>query len=127
MNIKEVYKRYLESEESEIEVNSWEIDIESFRDIRIPEGTLIILVGKDGRKRQADLGILTYLFNKCKDYEFVRDFLNMELSLEDIYKKYKVLNEVERLAYCRDLNDLDEDVKAVVNNIKDKVLLRVKE
>lgn len=127
MNIDEIYRKCLLSEEAEIEVNSWEVNIDSFSNVKIPAGTLVILVGENGRKRRADLGVLSFLYNSCDDKQFVKDFLDLNISLEEIYKRYKVLNEVERLVYCKSLEGLDEDLIALVNKIKPKVLSRTKE
>jgi hypothetical protein len=119
VKIEEAYRLFLLGEEREIEVRE---DLEVDREIKeIPIGTRVLLNVR-GRRRTVDLGFL-YIASKCSR-EFVRDYLNMDLSLEEIHEKYGVYTELEFVA----LNCLDEvkdlDAKEALRKLKAFILTR---
>jgi hypothetical protein len=119
VKIEEAYRLFLLGEEREIEIRE---DLEVGGEMKeIPIGTRVLLNVR-GRRRTVDLGFL-YIANKCSK-EFVRDYLNMDLSLEEIHEKYGVYTELEFVA----LNCLDEvkdlDAKEALGKLKAFILTR---
>ncbi len=119
VKIGDAYRLFLLEEEREIEIRE-EIEVDGEIE-EIPIGTKVLLNVK-GRKRVVDLGFL-YIASKC-NREFVKDYLNMNLSLEDIHEKYGVYTELEFVA----LNCLEEvkdlDAKEALKGLKAFILTR---
>ncbi|BDB97339.1 hypothetical protein [Saccharolobus caldissimus] len=127
MTLHDVIKRYLLSEETFIEINEGEISANEFLTYdEIKIGLRVIIIGKNGRKRLVDLGLLQ-IIAKCGDLEFVKDYLNMSKSLRDIYNKYKVYTELEYVAVKEECQKgLDEDILNVLSRLKFYILHREK-
>ncbi|WP_338600479.1 hypothetical protein V6M85_12045 [Sulfolobus tengchongensis] len=128
MTLNAVIERYLLSEESIIKIREGEIKAEDFllNDNEISVGIRVIIVGRNGRRRLTDLGLLQ-IIAKCGYLEFVKDYLDMSLTLKDIYKKYNIYTELEFIAYhYEECNKYvkDEDVKYTLLKVKDKILNR---
>ncbi len=118
MKIEEILKDFLVKEEREIEIKD---KIEGKFSEEIPIGTKV-LINYNGRRRIVDLGFL-YIISKCNE-NFIRDYLNMSLSLRDIHRKYKVYTEIEYAAlFCMGfITDLD--IKASLEKLKTYILSR---
>jgi len=126
LGLKEVIKRYIAAESYVIEVEEGEIKAEEFENEQVPIGTRIILYSKkSGRKRVMDLGLLKVIYERCNK-DFVRDYLDLSISLLDIYKKYKVLNELEFLALCGKYEDLHEDLINALDKLRQYIVKREK-
>ncbi|BAB66559.1 MULTISPECIES: hypothetical protein [Sulfurisphaera] len=123
----DIVNRFLKEEEAVIRVNEGEINLSNLEK-EIPIGVRIILVGKK-RKRIMDLGILSFIYKYCKNgKDFSRDYLDLSLSLEDIFKKYKVYTELEFLALCEseEKNNLHKDLIYVLNKLKSYLISKNK-
>ncbi|BFH74516.1 hypothetical protein SJAV_24600 [Sulfurisphaera javensis] len=123
----DIVQRFLKEEEAVIKINENEINIE-YLDNNIPIGVRIILVGKD-RKRLIDLGILSFIYKYCeKGKEFAKDYINLSISLEDIYFKYRVYTELEFLSLCesKEKNNLHKDLLYTLNKLKSYLISKNK-
>jgi len=127
VSLRDVIKKYLLSEESVIEVDENEINnAKEFLELdEIKVGTRVILVGKNGRKRLVDLGILQ-IIAKCGHVEFIKDYLDLSIPLSNIYEKYGVYTEIEYLALNEKCYTKDEDLIAVLKKLKEYILKRDK-
>ncbi|ARM76271.1 hypothetical protein [Acidianus manzaensis] len=117
MKLSEFLELYKLKEEDEIEIKE---NIQ-FEDIYVDIGTRVLL--NDGkRKRIVDLGLLAIAY-KCNK-NFVNDYLDLSLSLEDIHKKYNVYTELEYIAInCENLIN-DKDLLEVIKKLKTYILAR---
>ena len=97
--LKEVLRRFYEAQESYITVDEKEIKPEEF-DSPLPLFVRVLLTnGK--RKRFVNLGALSRVYIFCPWLrDFVRDFLDLSLSLEEIFKRHCILTEWEALSLC---------------------------
>ena len=96
----DIIEKFLKEEEAVIKVKQNEIKIEDLEK-DIPIGVRVIIIGEK-RKRIVDLGMLSFIYKFCENGKaFATDYLNLNLSLEDIYSKYKVYTELEFLAFCQ--------------------------
>ncbi|EZQ04835.1 MULTISPECIES: hypothetical protein [Acidianus] len=120
MRLSEVVELYKKKEETFIEINE---KIE-FEDIPVDIGTRIIL-NKGERKRLIDLGILSLIYKKNRN--FVQDYLDLDSSLDNIHEKYGVYTELEFLSICCQDLVSDLDLKAVLEKLKTYILSREKE
>lgn len=112
MKLSRVLELYKIAEEDEIEVRE---SIEFDEKIEISVGTRVLL-NNGKRRRVVDLGILSIIYDCNK--EFVKDYLNLDYSLEEIHKKYGVYTELEYLAMnCENLVK-DEDLLEVLKNLR---------
>ncbi|MEM0362764.1 MAG: hypothetical protein QXH75_03030 [Sulfolobaceae archaeon] len=127
MTLNDVIKRFILSEETFIEIDEGEIDPQDFTKVKqINIGTRVIIIGKNNKRRRlVDLGILWIIAN-CGDLEFVRDYLDMSKSLNDVYKKYGVYTELEYIAIKDECHDkLDNDILNALLKLK-FYILRIK-
>ncbi|ACP35624.1 conserved hypothetical protein [Sulfolobus islandicus L.S.2.15] len=120
MTLSDVILRYLLSEEPIIEINENEINAEEFKNVdEISIGIRVIIIGKNRRRRLVDLGLLQIIV-KCGHLDFIRDYLDMKVTLRDIYAKYRAYTELEYLAINDEcvklINDLD--LKYVLSRVK---------
>lgn len=118
MKLSRVLELYKLAEEEEIEIRD---TIEFDEKLDIDVGTRVLL-NNGKRRRIVDLGILTIIYDCNKD--FVKDYLNLNYSLEDIHKKYGVYTELEYLAMnCEDMVK-DKDLLEVLKKLKTYILRR---
>ncbi|QKQ99611.1 hypothetical protein GWK48_03680 [Metallosphaera tengchongensis] len=120
MKASEALDLYLLSEEFQIEID--QIDPESVADLREVPLEVRIVLNKNGRRRLVNLAFLK-IAGECNQ-EFVRDYLNLDLSLRDIFEKHGVYTELEYVA----LNCLqmvkDEDAQRALKRLKNFILSR---
>ena len=97
--LKEVLRRFYEAQESYIMVNEKEIKPEEF-DSPLPLFVRVLLTnGK--RKRFVNLGVLSRIYIYCPWLrDFVRDFLDLSLSLQEVFERHCILTEWEALSLC---------------------------
>lgn len=88
MSLREVLDRFLKDEEDIIYIKN--INPDEFKENEIPLGTTVIMEVK-GRRRLMDLGLLSIIYNRCNGINFVKDYLNLNYSLEDIHKNTKFI------------------------------------
>ncbi|MUN28168.1 hypothetical protein [Sulfuracidifex metallicus] len=121
MSLREVLDRFLKDEEDIIYIKN--INPDEFKENEIPLGTTVIMEVK-GRRRLMDLGLLSIIYNRCNGINFVKDYLNLNYSLEDIHKKYKVYTELEYFSlYCPPMH-VDGDFSEVAVRLKAYILSR---
>lgn len=123
----DIVNRFLKEEEAQITVKESELTLSDLEK-DIPIGVIIILIGKN-RKRKIDLGILSFIYKYCKDgKEFARDYLNLSISLEDIFSRYNVYTELEFLALCENENkkNLHADLVYTLNKLKSYLISKNK-
>ena len=123
----DIVEKFLREEEAILEVKVNEINVDNLKK-NIPIGVRIIISGKK-RKRIADLGMLSFIYKFCENGKaFATDYLNLNLSLEDIYSKYNVYTELEFLALCQseEKNKLHPDLLHTLNKLKSYLMSRNK-
>lgn len=121
----DIVEKFLKEEEAVIKVKVKEIKVEDLEK-NIPIGVRVILVGEK-RKRIVDLGMLSFIYKFCKNGKaFATDYLNLNLSLEDIYSKYNVYTELEFLALCesKEKEKLHPDILYTLNRLKSYLIKR---
>ncbi|WP_126449061.1 hypothetical protein [Sulfodiicoccus acidiphilus] len=94
----EVAKEFELREEAYLTLRESELGPEDLEDERVKLGVRVVLVGRK-RSRTFDLGALTLIYNLCSR-DFVKDYLNLDLSLEDVAKRYGTLTELHFLSSC---------------------------
>ncbi|AWS00654.1 hypothetical protein DFR87_08645 [Metallosphaera hakonensis JCM 8857 = DSM 7519] len=116
----DVLKLYMESEEYRIEVDS--IDPDSLLElVEVPLEAQVI-INNGIRRRLVFLAFLKIVYD-C-DPEFVRDYLNLQHSLEEIHKKYGVYTELEYVALHCMHAVRDEDASHALKKLKTFILSR---
>ncbi|WP_188848298.1 hypothetical protein [Sulfodiicoccus acidiphilus] len=98
MKASEVAKEFELREEAYLTLRESELGPEDLEDERVKLGVRVVLVGRK-RSRTFDLGALTLIYNLCSR-DFVKDYLNLDLSLEDVAKRYGTLTELHFLSSC---------------------------
>ena len=123
----EVLEKFLKEEEAVIKVKHNEIKIEDLEK-NIPIGVRIIIIGEK-RKRVIDLGMLSFIYRFCKNGKaFATDYLDLNISLEDIYSRYNVYTELEFLSLCQseEKNNLHPDILYTLNKLKSYLMSKNK-
>ena len=123
----DIFEKFLKEEEAVIKVKPNEIKVDDLEK-DIPIGVKIIIVGEK-RKRIVDLGMLSFIYRFCENgKEFVTDYLNLNISLEDIYSRYNVYTELEFLALCQseEKRNLHPDILYTLNKLKSYLMSRKK-
>lgn len=124
----DIVERFLREEEAIIEVKEGEIRLEDLEK-EIPIGVRVILVGKNGRKRVIDLGILSFIYKYCENGKsFAKEYLDLSHSLKRIYELFNVYTELEFLALCQseEKNRLHPDLLNILNKLKSSLSTRNK-
>jgi hypothetical protein len=121
VSLREILQKFKMEEEDVIVINN--VNPENFRETEVEIGTTVILQ-MNGRRRIMDLGLLSIIFNKCDGEKFVKDFLNMNLSLEDIHRKYGVYTELEFFSMNCPPMAVDPDLGEVAVKLKAFILSR---
>lgn len=123
----DILEKFLKEEEAVIKVKDDEIKIEDLEK-NIPIGVRIIIIGEK-RKRVIDLGMLSFIYRFCKNGKaFATDYLDLNISLEDIYSRYNVYTELEFLALCQseEKNNLHPDILYTLNKLKSYLMSKNK-
>ncbi|BCU71389.1 hypothetical protein [Stygiolobus caldivivus] len=125
-----IMEKFLRAEEAVIRVNEDEISLQELYD-DIPIGVRVIIVSeKNKRKRVVDLGLLSFILKNCKDGEkFVKAYIDLSRSLNDIKEDFGVITELEYLSLCPEekLKTLDKDLVSVLQKLKTHLSRRNKE
>jgi len=125
--VDDILEKFLKEEEAVIKVKDDEIKIEDLEK-NIPIGVRIIIIGEK-RKRVIDLGMLSFIYRFCKNGKaFATDYLDLNISLEDIYSRYNVYTELEFLALCQseEKNNLHPDILYTLNKLKSYLMSKNK-
>ncbi len=120
MKAREVVELYREREENRVKVES--IDPDSLAELgEIPLEVQVVLE-RGERRRLVFLAFLKLAYDCNPD--FARDYLDLNLSLEDIYEKHGVYTELEYVAlHCLHLVK-DEDASHALRKLKAFILSR---
>ena len=123
-----IVEKFLKAEEAIITAHEGEVSLNDLYD-EIPIGVRVILVGKNGRKRIMDLGILSFILRNCNGEKFVKAYLDLSKSLDDIKKEFGVFTELEFLSLCPEekLQQLDKDLVYVLQKLKTYLSRRMRE
>lgn len=97
-DVNRVIEEFLFLEEPILEVKE-PVDSDSFKDLdpRVPNIN-VILLGKN-RKRTVNLKVLNFIYHLCTK-DFVKDYLDLSLSLREIMKKYNCYTEIQFASRC---------------------------
>ncbi len=123
MSLAEILERFRLEEEDAITIEN--LNPDELKGAEISLGTHVILHIKE-RKRIMDLGLLSIIYNKCEGINFVKDFLNLNYSLEDIHRKYGVYTELEYFSLNCPPIVVDPDLAEVAMKLKAFILSREK-
>ncbi|WP_054845677.1 hypothetical protein [Sulfuracidifex tepidarius] len=123
MSLAEILERFKLEEEDVITIEN--LNPDELKGVEIKLGTNVILQMK-GRKRIIDLGLLSIIFNKCDGVNFVKDFLNLNYSLDDIHRRYRVYTELEYFSLNCPPIVVDPDLAEVATKLKAFILSREK-
>jgi len=125
--VDDILEKFLKEEEAVIKVKHNDIKIEDLEK-NIPIGVRIIIIGEK-RKRVIDLGMLSFIYRFCKNGKaFATDYLDLNISLEDIYSRYNVYTELEFLSLCQseEKNNLHPDILYTLNKLKSYLMSKNK-
>jgi len=125
--VDDILEKFLKEEEAVIKVKGDEIKIEDLEK-NIPIGVRIIIIGEK-RKRVIDLGMLSFIYRFCENGKaFATDYLDLNISLEDIYSRYNVYTELEFLALCQseEKSNLHPDILYTLNKLKSYLMSKNK-
>jgi len=120
--LKGVLKRFYEASEAFIEVNEGEFSPEEFTE-PLPLIVKVVLVGK-GRRRLVNLGALSRVYLFCPELRgFVKDFLDLSVSLDDVFRKHCLYTDWEALSLCPEdaVRDEHPDYSYALRRIREMV------